>query len=100
MLWYIYTRLSTSFFVHTGLYRSVYLGVDLSSDKMYEHAVKATEKLKAKEKEKLLQFRRNKKEKTQDREKRAAQQAKNPAEDGSGAVEGVEVSSKDIAQKA
>lgn len=51
---------------------------------MYEHAVKATEKLKAKEKEKLLQFRRNKKEKTQDREKRQPNRRRTQRRTGQG----------------
>lgn len=66
--WYIYTRLSTSFFVHTGLYRNVYLNVDFSSDRMYEKAVKATERLKANEKQKVLMFRRMKRERQWRRE--------------------------------
>lgn len=98
--------------MHTGLYRNVYLGVDLSSDKMYEHAVRATERLKAKEKEKLLQFRRNRREKSQLSGIDDAKPVENSAEDQSGPMhrfkfrlrphrgEGVEESSGDIAQKA
>lgn len=109
LLWYIFTRLSTSFFVHTGLYRNVYLGVDLSSDKMYEHAVKATERLKAKEKEKLLKFRRNKREKSEGQQKEHAGSDENTAEGCSGLMHlprfrrrkeaGAEVSSGDVSQK-
>lgn len=70
--------------MHTGLYRNVYLGVDLSSDKMYEHAVRATERLKAMEKEKLLRFRRSRREKSEALGKEDAEPAKNPAEHRSG----------------
>lgn len=112
LLWYIFTRLSTSFFVHTGLYRNVYLGFDLSNDKMYEHAVTATETLKVKEKGKFVHTRRIKKEKTQAREQEDGKLVKNPAQNRPGPTHlfkfrvrphheaGVDGSSGDIVQEA
>jgi hypothetical protein len=60
------------------LYRYVYLKVDLTTEKLYEHAVKITEKLKSREKEKHLTSR------TRKRDKKDAAAYKGSQEDDAG----------------
>lgn len=62
-LWCIFKQSYTTALVWTGVYRQIYLKINLSTDDMYENAVKKTENLKAMEKEKFLTFRRKSREK-------------------------------------
>ncbi|POS80605.1 hypothetical protein DHEL01_v200987 [Diaporthe helianthi] len=66
-LWCIFKQSYTTALVWTGIYRNIYLKMNLTTDDMYENAVKKTESLKAKEKEKFLTFRRERKEREEER---------------------------------
>ncbi|KAG8163101.1 hypothetical protein KVR01_007579 [Diaporthe batatas] len=61
-LWCIFKQSYTTVLVWTGVYRNIYLKMNLTTDDMYENAVKKTENLKAKEKEKFLKSRHQRKE--------------------------------------
>ncbi|KAG6363933.1 hypothetical protein INS49_009036 [Diaporthe citri] len=72
LLWFVFTQSCTRLLVWTGLYRYVYLGMNFTTDGLYENAMKMTESLKSKEKEKFLTFRRTRREQKEKREQASA----------------------------
>ncbi|KAK7720534.1 hypothetical protein SLS63_009752 [Diaporthe eres] len=71
-LWFIFTQSFTRLLVWTGVYRYIYLGINFTTDGMYENAIKLTENLKSKEKEKFLTFRRKRREQKERRDQTRA----------------------------
>ncbi|KAI7779467.1 hypothetical protein LA080_000847 [Diaporthe eres] len=77
--WFIFTQSITRVLVWTRLYRYIYLRMNSTTDGLYENAMKMTENLKSKEKEKFLTFRRTRREEKDKTEQTPA----DPHEDGS-----------------